>query len=245
MLLSEQSSQKGKLTALPDILPGEFVSALAIPPNLRQFVRSRAEQGSRQFIPQARTPQKTARIATLTLEQISFLKGRTVLDNVTHPYELAGLHCQIANRLADQLLRQLGLEREENQLPERLHPVQQLKLRLGCAIAHNPVLLVLEDSFDAIDPSLRNPLLANFLDLWERERPSVLHFTTRPDDALLLADRILLPSGSSKLLAEFKPPFPRPRNLGLLEESEFAALKARLSASLFLTNAAFEPEYFI
>lgn len=162
MLLSEQSSQKGKLTALPDILPGEFVSALAIPPNLRQFVRSRAEQGSRQFIPQARTPQKTARIATLTLEQISFLKGRTVLDNVTHPYELAGLHCQIANRLADQLLRQLGL-----------------------------------------------------------------------------------PSGSSKLLAEFKPPFPRPRNLGLLEESEFAALKARLSASLFLTNAAFEPEYFI
>jgi ABC-type sugar transport system ATPase subunit len=225
--------------------PGEFVSVLNSTPDSRKALVTGAETTFAQN-PLSGAARLANTPSLLRLGSLTFIKGKSILENLSQAFELQGQHCNKAREHALALLRQFRLDGFENHHLTELPAAFQTRAKLARALANRPRLLVLEDCFTPFETRTRHQLLEDFLDSWERERTSVLSFTSLPQDAILLSDRIILLSSDSKEKhREHVPPYPRPRNLSISSESGFLQLLGRINAELTLLNPIASIEYHI
>jgi sulfonate transport system ATP-binding protein len=112
-------------------------------------------------------------------------------------------------------LREVGLAAKEQVWPLTLSGGEAQRVALARALVREPDLLLLDEPFGALDALTRLKMYALLRDLWQRHRPAVLHVTHDVDEAILLADRVVvLTGGTVSLDLRIDLPAPRSRDAG-------------------------------
>jgi sulfonate transport system ATP-binding protein len=124
---------------------------------------------------------------TMAFQDARLLPWRHVLDNVA-----LGLRIGAASASATSALREVGLADRLGAWPLTLSGGEAQRVSLARALTREPDLLLLDEPFGALDALTRISMHNLVLDLWQRHRPAVLLVTHDVDEALALADRVLV-----------------------------------------------------
>jgi len=159
----------------------------------------------------------------VAFQEPRLLPWRRVLANVA-----LGLRVPDAGAVAGRALEEVGLTERAGAWPLTLSGGEAQRAALARALVREPSLLLLDEPFSALDALTRIAMHRLVLRLWERHRPAVLLVTHDVDEALILADRVLvLASGRIVFSGPVEVPRPRDRdNPGL------TALRHRLLTEL-------------
>jgi NitT/TauT family transport system ATP-binding protein len=144
----------------------------------------------------------------------SLLDWRTVLGNVLLPLEGRGLARSEAHARAAAMLEQVGLSDFAQRRPFELSGGMQQRVAIARALVSNPDLLLLDEPFGALDAITRDRMCVDLENLVSERSMSVLLITHSIQEAVFLADRILVMSGRpGRILEEIDVPLKRPRTI--------------------------------
>ena len=150
------------------------------------------------------------------------LPWRSVLGNITLPLEGRGVPKREAHERAMALIDRVGLTRFAKAFPNQLSGGMQQRVNLARALIVNPQVLLLDEPFAALDAQTREYMQQELLNIWERDRVTAIFVTHQIDEAIFLADRVLVLSSSpGRLKREFVIDIPRPRNLRVKRSPQF------------------------
>jgi sulfonate transport system ATP-binding protein len=139
-----------------------------------------------------------------------------------------GLRHPDPQRAAATALDEVGLSEHAEAWPLTLSGGEAQRVSLARALVRDPRLLVLDEPFGALDALTRITMHGLVLGLWERHRPAVLLVTHDVDEALALADRVLV-LADGRIAHESRIELDRPRDR---DHHELTELRARLLAEL-------------
>src|SRR6185312_500751 len=161
----------------------------------------------------------------IVFQDPTLLPWKTALQNVLFPIEM--LHRSRSEYIgqATKLLNLVGLGDAVNKRPGQLSGGMRQRVSLCRALIADPSILLMDEPFSALDAITRDDMNIVLLDLWERYRKTVLFVTHSIREATLLSDRILVMGRTpSRIIADVKVPFGRPRNFAIGETTEFNEL---------------------
>ncbi|MFC7244667.1 ABC transporter ATP-binding protein [Catellatospora aurea] len=141
------------------------------------------------------------------IQNVGLFPHQTVRDNVgTVPKLLGWPKAQVAERTAE-LLELVGLDppRYANRYPHELSGGQRQRVGVARALAADPVVLLMDEPFSAVDPIVRGRLQDEFLRLQQTVRKTIVFVTHDVDEAVRLGDRIAVLSEGGRL-EQFAPP---------------------------------------
>ncbi|SAK61587.1 ABC transporter ATP-binding protein [Caballeronia ptereochthonis] len=173
----------------------------------------------------------------MVFQQHTLLPWRKTLDNVAFGLKMRGVGKRERQRAAQALLERVGLGAFAHSYPAQLSGGMQQRAEIARAMLNEPRVLLMDEPFGALDAQTRAMMQSLLLAVWSERRPTVVFVTHDIDEALFLADRILVMSQSpGTVFEELRVPFARPRERGetrdLVTEPAFVALKRRCLALL-------------
>jgi sulfonate transport system ATP-binding protein len=207
-----------------DIAAGEFVALLGRSGSgkstlLRVLGGLDAEYGGDVAVPRRRA---------VVFQEPRLLPWARVLPNVRLGLKAArGGKAAVAARSLD-ALREVGLAGHARAWPRTLSGGEAQRVALARALVREPQLMLLDEPFGALDALTRARMHGLLQDLCERHHPAVLLVTHDVDEAISLADRVLVLSGGA-ITTDVAVEAARPRDRG---HASFTALRARLLAQL-------------
>jgi NitT/TauT family transport system ATP-binding protein len=150
----------------------------------------------------------------------TLLPWQTVRENVEVGLALAGVPAaQWKQRIAD-LLALLRLSEFRDAYPAQLSGGMRHRVSLGRMLAYQPAVMLMDEPFGALDFQTKAVMGRELLRIWEAERRSILFVTHDIEEAVALADRVLVFSPRpARIIAEHRIDLPRPRNLRALRGS--------------------------
>jgi ABC-type nitrate/sulfonate/bicarbonate transport system ATPase subunit len=161
------------------------------------------------------------------------LPWRTVRENAALGMEVLGQPKRQALHLADERLAEFGLDRFASAWPAQLSGGMRQRVAFLRTILPGLPVLLLDEPFGALDALTRAELQEWLLQRWEQERQAVLLVTHDVDEAILLADRVLVFSARPGRIAdEVRIDLPRPRHRSIVTDPAFIAYKASILAHL-------------
>jgi len=152
----------------------------------------------------------------------------TLRQNVAYGLKLHGIGRRERGKQADELLRTVGLSAFARAYPHQVSEGMRQRVAIARALAVDPDMLLMDEPFGALDEQTRFLLQEELLRIWEATGKTVLFVTHSIDEAMVLADRILVMSAQpGTIRAALDVPFPRPRSLtAVRSDPAFAALFA-------------------
>jgi ABC-type nitrate/sulfonate/bicarbonate transport system ATPase subunit len=180
------------------------------------------------------------RLGALTLlpQGDALLPWKTVVENIAHGPGVRRADLPAAIRRARGVLADFGLEGFENHYPHALSGGMRQRVALARAVLCGARYWLLDEPFGALDAFTRAHLHRFVIEAWQRHRPAVVLVTHDLDEALLLADRVLVTSRRpARIVAEVATDLPRPRPPKLTTSPEFAVRKSELMEHLFASGA--------
>ena len=171
----------------------------------------------------------------LVSQRPAVLPWKRAIDDVTFTQRIA----RKVGLPAETLLRDFGLGGHETKRPAQLSGGMLQRVNLASAIAHDPVLLLMDEPFSALDEMKREELGAWFgRELSVRPR-TVLFVTHHIDEAVLLADRVVVFTPAPGRIREVVDvPVPRPRKSSFRSDPLFVQITAHLRELLFEAEEA-------
>lgn len=167
----------------------------------------------------------------------ALLPWRTVRANVAYGLELHGLGRQEAQRRAQPLIELVGLHGFEENYPRELSGGMQQRVNLARALAVQPQLLLLDEPLSALDAQTRELMQVELQRIWLEQRCSALYVTHQIDEAIFLADKVVVMSARPGQIQQVIPiDFPRPRPLTIKRHPTFVALTEQIWQLLPLDN---------
>ncbi|GJD93261.1 ABC transporter ATP-binding protein [Methylobacterium iners] len=155
----------------------------------------------------------------------------TVLRNVAFGLEEQGEPRRAAEREARQWLALIGLEAFAESYPHQLSGGMKQRVAIARALATRPRILLMDEPFSALDTQSRARMQAYLIEIWRKIDITIVFITHDLDEAVHLADRILVLSAHPGRVAELiEVPVPRPRSHDQMLGPEFRATRARLDA---------------
>ena len=125
---------------------------------------------------------------------------------------LNGMAKRAATGLARDWLRRVGLAGFEDRYPHQLSGGMRKRVAMAAALINEPTILLMDEPFGALDVQTKAIMQTELLGLWEQLRPSVLFITHDLDEAVALADRVLIMTSSpGSIKQSFDIDLPRPR----------------------------------
>lgn len=168
----------------------------------------------------------------LMFQDATLMPWRVVRDNVALPLELAGVSRAERYAVVDALLPALGLAEFALAYPGELSGGMAQRAALGRLLVQRPALLLLDEPFGALDAQTREQISLDLLAVWARERQTALMVTHNINEAVLLADRVLVMSSRpGRIVADIQVPLPRPRALGDQYSPAFAQVAQQVRAA--------------
>ena len=157
----------------------------------------------------------------------------TALQNVILPVEILGqrspLPVQEAEAAARQLLADVRLHGFEAHYPEQLSGGMRQRVSLARALVYRPSTLLMDEPFGALDEITRDSLNLLLLEVWEKNRATVIFVTHSISEALFLADRVVVLSPRpGRITTIVDVPLSRPRSFNMRFLPEFTKLTAEL-----------------
>jgi NitT/TauT family transport system ATP-binding protein len=164
----------------------------------------------------------------------NLLPWSRVEDNVGVALAVRGVRRAERRRRVRQMLDTVGLAEFARRYPAQLSGGMRKRVTLARTLIYNPSTLLMDEPFGALDAQLRAAMQAELLRLWERDRKTVIFVTHDVEEALLLADEIVvLGSNPGRVLERLPVGLERPRDIFALRTSEkFPAMVQHLWAML-------------
>jgi len=150
----------------------------------------------------------------IVFQQPVLLDWRNVLDNVLMQVEMRSLPRQNFAERAKALLHQVGLGDFQDRLPHELSGGMQQRASIVRALIHDPPLLLMDEPFGALDALTREQMRLDLEAIWLSSRKTVIFITHSIDEAVLLADRVVVMSPRpGRIERIITVDLPRPRGL--------------------------------
>jgi NitT/TauT family transport system ATP-binding protein len=179
----------------------------------------------------------------LVFQEPRLLPWRTTEANVGYPLELAGRPPdEIRGRVAD-LLRSMRIEGAANQIPSQLSGGMRQRAALARTLVLEPEVLLLDEPYSALDELTRERLNLELLELTERTSTTVLLVTHSVQEAIFLADRVVVLSARpGRVVADIPVQLPRPRSLGDLDAAVVTETARAIRAHLAEPDSPEQPD---
>jgi NitT/TauT family transport system ATP-binding protein len=164
----------------------------------------------------------------LVFQQHTLFPWKSVLDNVAYGLKMKGIDRRTRESDARQMIELVGLAGFENRYPRELSGGMQQRVEIARVLINYPRVLLMDEPFGALDALTRSRMQELLLDLWTQMRTTVLFVTHDIDEALFLADRVLILSRApGRIIEELPVCCERPRHAGQLTEAQFIERKRR------------------
>jgi NitT/TauT family transport system ATP-binding protein len=140
---------------------------------------------------------------------------KTALENVAIGLEVAGTPTSEAAAKAQQWLTSVGLGAFGNRYPHMLSGGQRKRVGLAQVLIRNPRIILMDEPFGPLDAQTRQIMGNLLLDLWNADRKAVLFVTHDLEEAIALADRVVIMSAgpASRIIGDWRVTLPRPRDI--------------------------------
>ncbi len=159
----------------------------------------------------------------------------TVQGNVEYGLKRQGIRKAEREAIAHEYISLVGLSGWEKRYPKELSGGMRKRVDVARVFANNPSVFLLDESFGQLDSQTKEHLQIELLNLWQREQKTVLFVTHDIEEAIFLADRLLVMCARpGKLIYEITIPFTRPRELQLKTVAEFQDIRRELSKMLVI-----------
>ena len=155
------------------------------------------------------------RQAGYLFQQDSLMPWKTVLENVAIGLEVSGVPTNEARTSAKEWLERVGLGGFADRYPRMLSGGQRKRVGLAQVLIRNPKLLLMDEPFGPLDAQTRLIMGDLLLNLWSEDKKAVMFVTHDLDEAIALADRIVIMSAGpkSRIIGDFRVSIPRPRDI--------------------------------
>jgi NitT/TauT family transport system ATP-binding protein len=159
----------------------------------------------------------------VVFQHASLLPWRTVVGNVRYGMEMQKrFDGAVMSQRADHFIELVGLAGFERHYPSELSGGMQQRVNLARATATDPLVLLMDEPFAALDAQTRELMQAELLKIWAEAHKTVLFITHQINEAVYLADRVaVLSPRPGRLKDVVTIPFERPRPLSLKREPRF------------------------
>jgi NitT/TauT family transport system ATP-binding protein len=163
----------------------------------------------------------------VVFQHSSLLPWRTVSGNVRYGMEMQRRFDRATMReRTERFVKLVGLDGFERRYPSELSGGMQQRVNLARALACDPAVLLMDEPFAALDAQTRELMQAELLKIWAESQKTVLFITHQLNEALYLADRVVVMSARpGRVKAVFDVPFERPRSLSLKRDPRFLELE--------------------
>ena len=158
---------------------------------------------------------------------------RTVLKNVTLPLEIKGMGAAERKDVAMRQLANVGLTGFEGKFPWQLSGGMQQRVSIARALGFEPKILMMDEPFGALDEITRDRLNEQLLQLWAKERRTVIFVTHSIPEAAFLSSKIVVMSARPGRVVEvIESNLPANRTLDIRETPEFVDIAHRIRMAL-------------
>jgi NitT/TauT family transport system ATP-binding protein len=153
-------------------------------------------------------------------QEFALFPWKNVLGNVMYGPRQQGVPRAEAEAQSRRLIEMVGLKGFENFYPKELSGGMKQRVAIARTLAYKPAVLLMDEPFGALDAHTRTRLQNDLLNIWERDRKTVLFVTHSVDEAVFLSDRVVVMTrapGRIKQIVEIDLPRPRRRAELLLD----------------------------
>jgi NitT/TauT family transport system ATP-binding protein len=169
----------------------------------------------------------------------------TVRKNVMFGLRVNNVSRAEAGKQADEWLSLIGLEKFADYYPHQLSGGMKQRVAIIRALVNHPRILLMDEPFSALDAQTRARMQSYLLEIWKKVDITIIFITHDLDEAIFLADRILVLSAHPGRVQELiEVPLERPRRPEHFSAEEFAATKARLEALIHPPREEVEEEIY-
>jgi NitT/TauT family transport system ATP-binding protein len=169
----------------------------------------------------------------MVFQQANLMPWRTAIENVTLPLELQGIPAEQACSRAQELIDLVGLQGFESAWPRDLSGGMAQRVAIARALVHDPDILLLDEPFGSLDALTRERMWIELSRIWQARRKTVLMVTHSINEALFLADRVLvLTQRPGKIKLDLPVDLPRPRPDEIRYTPHFGELARRLKETI-------------
>lgn len=216
-----------------DVRPGEFVSVLGPSgcgkTTLLRLIDGLLAPDSGTIGIGGRAPRPGRHIG-FVFQSFRLIPWANTLRNVAFPLELAGVGRAEREAVARDWLERVGLSRFAEAYPAELSGGMKQRVALARAFAGDPDILLLDEPFASLDAQTREIMQLELLRLWEERQLTALFVTHSVEEAVLLADRVVVMGPAPASLREVVPvDLPRPRRDAVRSSVRFMELRTYLT----------------
>src|ERR1051325_3937831 len=145
-------------------------------------------------------------------QEFALFPWKSVLGNVMYGLLEQGAPRRIAEERARALIEMVHLKGYENFYPKELSGGMKQRVAIARTLAYGPSILLMDEPFGALDAHTRTGMQMELLDIWERDRKTVLFVTHSVEEAVFLSDRVVvLTKSPGRIKAVIDVTLPRPR----------------------------------
>ena len=153
-------------------------------------------------------------------QEFALFPWKTVLGNVMYGLRQQGVKRTDAEAQSHRLIEMVGLKGYENFYPKELSGGMKQRVAIARTLAYQPSVLLMDEPFGALEAHTRTRLQNDLLNIWERDRKTVLFVTHSVDEAVFLSDKVVVMTrspGRIKQIVDIELPRPRRRAELLLD----------------------------
>jgi NitT/TauT family transport system ATP-binding protein len=162
----------------------------------------------------------------VVFQQPTLFPWKTVLENIAYGPIVAGRGRAEANRIARHFMAMVGLTAFADYYPQALSGGMQQRVGIARALANSPNVLLMDEPFGSLDAQTRTMMQEVLLGIWEELHTTVLFVTHDIEEAIFLADRVVIMSaGPGRIIDQLQVPLPRPRHAEVVYAPDFVKLK--------------------
>jgi NitT/TauT family transport system ATP-binding protein len=145
-------------------------------------------------------------------QEFALFPWKSVLGNVMYGPRQQGVKHREAEAQSRQLIEMVGLKGFEHFYPKELSGGMKQRVALARTLAYHPAVLLMDEPFGALDAHTRTRLQNDLLNIWERDRKTVLFVTHSVEEAVFLSDKVVVMTRSPGRIKEIVDiALPRPR----------------------------------
>lgn len=163
----------------------------------------------------------------MVFQKLALMPWKTVMENVEFGLKVKGVEKNKRREIAQKYIDLVGLQGFEKSYPNQLSGGMKQRVGIARAYTNNPEILLMDEPFGQLDAQTRYSMQDEVLRIWEAEKRTVLFVTNNIEEALYLADRIVLLTNCPAQVKEiYDINLPRPRNA---VDPEFLRLRKLIS----------------
>ena len=176
---------------------------------------------------------------SFVFQEATLMPWARVMGNVRLPLDLAGVPRPEAEERVRRSLALVSLEKFETHLPRELSGGMQMRVSIARGLVTQPTLLLMDEPFGALDEITRNRLDSDLLELWQRQKLTVVFVTHSIYEAVYLSNRVVVMAARpGRIIDEVPIDEPYPRGPGFRVSTEFSRYAARLQDALLRASGS-------